>query len=146
MKDIRVIKLNIGAPNSIQTQLRIESARLWNCLVKIHKYCRRRHWQWPSQGSLEKHFKGRFELHSQTIQALIGKFIANIQTTQTNRKNGDTKARYPWRDRKKYQIVMWPLPSIATATDSTSLMAQDARNFPSNSQPICLAAKSWVQS
>ena len=112
MKDVRVVKLNIGSPTTIQTQLRFESARLWNRLVKIHKFCRRRHWQWPSQGSLEKHFKGRFALHSQTIQALIGKFIANVQTTHSNRKSGDTKARYPWRDKKKFQVVMWKAAAI----------------------------------
>ncbi|UKA04655.1 hypothetical protein [Photobacterium damselae] len=42
MKDIRVIKINIGAPTSAQTDLRSESAHLWNRLVKLHKYCRKK--------------------------------------------------------------------------------------------------------
>jgi putative transposase len=66
-----VIKLNIGAPTSHQTMLREESALLWCPMVKLHKYWRKRRWKWPNQGQLEKHFKGRFNLHSQTIQALI---------------------------------------------------------------------------
>lgn len=111
MKDVRVIKI-IGQPTQSQTVLREESARLWNRLVRLHKYCRKRHWRWPTQGMLEKHFKGRFALHSQSIQALIGKFIANIDSTRTKRLEGDKKARYPWRDRKRFQIVMWKASAI----------------------------------
>jgi putative transposase len=107
-----VLKMNIGAPTLQQTTLREEAARLWNRLVKVHKYCRKRHWQWPSQGQLEKHFKGRFALHSQTIQALIGKFAANIDATRTKRKEGDQQARFPWRDRKRFQVVVWKGQSI----------------------------------
>jgi putative transposase len=107
-----VIKINLGDPTAHQTQLRKESARLWCRLVKLHKYCRRRRWKWPTQGQLQKHFKGRFDLHSQTVQALIGKFCANIETTKTNRENGDKSARYPWRDKKRFQIVMWKGQSI----------------------------------
>ncbi|CAH7415043.1 conserved hypothetical protein [Vibrio chagasii] len=112
MKDVRVVKVNIGAPTYAQSELREESARLWNRLVKLHKYCRKRHWGWPSKGNLEKHFKGRFNLHSQSIQALIGKFIANIDSTRTKRKEGDKNARYPWRDKKKFQILMWKASAI----------------------------------
>lgn len=112
MKDVRVVKINIGAPTPAQTELRGESARLWNRLVKLHKYCRKRHWQWPSKGDLEKHFKGRFTLHSQSVQALIQKFCANIDSTRTKRKEGDKSARYPWRDQKKFQIVMWKASAI----------------------------------
>ncbi len=112
MSATTVIKLNIGAPTSQQTLLRKETARLWCRLVKVHKYCRKRHWKWPNQGQLEKHFKGRFVLHSQTIQAIIGKFAANIDSTKTKRKEGDKQARYPWRDRKRFQAVVWKGQSI----------------------------------
>ncbi|WP_217529310.1 hypothetical protein [Vibrio metschnikovii] len=56
---------------------------------------------------MEKHFKGCFSLHYQSVQALIQKFCANIDSTRTKRKEGDKKAQYPWRDQKKFQIVMW---------------------------------------
>ena len=89
MKDFRVIKVNIGTPTRRQTELRVEAGRLWRRLVRLHKYCRRRHWAWPSESQLKQHFKGRFGLHSQTIQALIEKFIANIDSTRTKRSAGD---------------------------------------------------------
>lgn len=112
MSATTVLKINIGAPTAQQTVLRKEAARLWNRLVKVHKYCRKRHWAWPTQGQLERHFKGRFALHSQTIQAIIGKFAANIDSARTKRKEGDQKARYPWRDKKQFQVVVWKGQSI----------------------------------
>lgn len=112
MSATTVLKMNIGAPTSQQTLLREEAARLWCRLVKVHKYCRKRQWKWPNQSQLEKHFKGRFALHSQTIQAIIGKFIANIDSTKTKRNEGDKKARYPWRAKKRFQVVVWKGQSI----------------------------------
>lgn len=102
---VTVAKINIRENTSAQTNARAECARLWNRLVKLHKYIRRRRWGWPSKYNLQAHFKGRFALHSQTIQALIDKFAANIDSTREKRKNGDKKARYPWRDQKRFQIV-----------------------------------------
>jgi len=107
-----VSKFNIGHPTPLQTELRRESARLWNAMVRLHKFIRRRHWKWPFRGDFEKHFKGKYKLHSQTIQALIKKFFANIETTSENRKAGDKKARYPYRDRKHFQIVMYKASAI----------------------------------
>jgi putative transposase len=36
---------------------------LWTRLVKIHRFCRRRHWRWPTESPLKAHFKQRFPLH-----------------------------------------------------------------------------------
>ena len=112
MKLTIVSKINIGKPTSLQTQLREECARLWNDMVRLHKYIRKRQWTWPSAGQYEKHFKGKYSLHSQTTQALIKKFFANIETTSENRKNGDMKARYPYRDQKRFQVVMYKESAI----------------------------------
>ena len=121
METVRVIKVNIGSPSELQVSLREESARLWNSMVKLHKYCRRRHWKWPTKSDLEKHYKGRFNLHSQTIQALIKKFIANIDSTRTKRKDGDKQARYPWRDKKRFQAVMWKASALKRKGNTLSL-------------------------
>ena len=107
-----VSKINIGHPTVLQTQLREESARLWRDMVKLHKYIRKRRWAWPYSGDFEKHFKGKYALHSQTIQALIKKFLANIDTTTEKRRNGDKRARYPYRDKKRFQVVMYKASAI----------------------------------
>lgn len=112
MKTNRVVKVRLQHPDSHQTDARMEAARCWNDMVKLHKYIRKRHWKWPSKNDLQKHFKGKYQLHSQTVQALVDKFIANIETTQTSRKNGDKNARYPWRCKKKFQVAIWKGQSI----------------------------------
>ena len=81
------------------------AAELWTRLVKIHRFGRRRHWSWPTDNQLQAHFKKRFPLHSQAIQATIEKFIANIDATRTKRQNGDKNARYPHRYRRYYNPV-----------------------------------------
>ncbi|MBL8149379.1 MAG: transposase [Blastocatellia bacterium] len=88
------------------TEVRSEAARLWNKMVKLHLYFRKRNKKWPTQAEFEKHFARKFSLHSQTVQALIGKFFANIETTRVNRANGDKKARYPYKE-KTYFNPVW---------------------------------------
>ena len=107
MKHNHVIKIRLPHPDNRQTNARCEAARLWNDVVKLHKYIRKRHWKWPNKGQLEKHFKNKYSLHSQTVQGLIAKFVACIDATRTKRKEGDKKARYPWRCEKRYQTVLW---------------------------------------
>jgi putative transposase len=107
-----VIKINIGTPTLLQTKLREESARLWCDMVKLHKYIRKRHWSWPHKCDYEKHYKGKYALHSQTIQALIKKFFANIEAAIESRNNGHKQARFPWRDQKRFQIVMYKASAI----------------------------------
>jgi hypothetical protein len=108
----RVSKFNVGQPTPLQTELRRESARLWVNMVKLHKFIRKRRWKWPLSGDFEKHFKGKYKLHSQTIQALIKTFFANIETTAENRKAGNKNARYPYRDKKRFQVVMYKASAI----------------------------------
>ena len=78
---------------------------LWTRLVKIHRFCRRRHWPWPTETQLKAHFKRRLLLHSQTIQAIIEKFCATINGVRTKRKHGDKQARYPWRFRRYFNPI-----------------------------------------
>lgn len=86
---------------------RQESARLWNDAVKLHKFLRKKRWGWSSAFDFQKHFKKKgYQLHSQTIQALISKIFSNIDTTRTNRKNGNHRARYPYKN-KKYVNTIW---------------------------------------
>lgn len=56
--------------------------------------------------------KGRFALHSQTIQCVFRTFLANIETTASLRRDGNLKMKYPWRD-KRYYPLMWPAQAMA---------------------------------
>jgi putative transposase len=78
---------------------------LWTRLVKIHRFCRKRHWPWPTEAQRKAHFKRRFPLHSQTVQALIEKFCATIDGVRTKRQHGDKTARYPFRTRRYFNPI-----------------------------------------
>lgn len=89
-------------------QARRSMAALWNDLVRLHKRIRRARWKWPSQGAFDAHFvkrKARYPgLPSACIQQAVRKFFGHLKTTRANRNNG-AKARYPWRDQKRFATV-----------------------------------------
>jgi putative transposase len=100
-----VRKINLKHFPYAYSQVRQETARFWNDLMKLHKYIRKRHWRWPNASQLEKHYKKKsYGIHSQTKQALIAKFLSNVSTTRTNRKNG-RNARYPYKLKKNFNPI-----------------------------------------
>ena len=72
------------------TDARRATGDLWMRLIKIHRFYRRRHRSWPTESQLKAHFKRRFPLHSQTIQAIIEKFCATLDGVRTKSKHGDS--------------------------------------------------------
>jgi len=98
-------------PKEIHKIARMEAGKLWTDIVKLHKYIRKRSmtspdkWKWSNESAFEKHFKGRYNLHSQTIQGIIQKFFANINTALKNRKAGDKKARLTYRYKKYFNVI-----------------------------------------
>ncbi len=81
-------------PKAIHHEVRKETGKLWTDCVKLHKYIRKRShhnpekWKWSNSTTFQKHFKGKYNLHSQTIQGVIQKFFANIETYFSNKKKG----------------------------------------------------------
>lgn len=129
MKYNHVIKVCLGHPDHRQTKARSEAARCWNNMVRLHKYIRKRHWKWPTEKQLKAHCKGRYDLHSQTVQGLVEKFIANIDSTRTKREKGDRNARYPWRSEKKFQVVVWK-PSAIKRNGNRMVLSMGAGRKP----------------
>lgn len=79
-----------------------ESAKVWNTCKDLHKQCRVSRSAWLTLTDLQKHTKGKFELHSQSIQLVCRAFIGNIDSTKENRKHGLKDIKYPWRDKCFY--------------------------------------------
>ena len=63
--------------------LRREAGRCWSEIVVTHVTSRAG--KWLSAADLEKQFKGRYALHSQTVQALAQKLIANVDASRALR-------------------------------------------------------------
>src|SRR5207249_238865 len=54
--------------------------------------------------------KGRFALHSQSVQMIVHAFLANVDTTR-QLKPSHPKMRYPYKT-KRFYPVMWPAQAV----------------------------------
>src|SRR6266581_325115 len=94
----------------------MEAAKVWNLCVQIHKQARISHTRWPGRNELQKATKGRFALHSQSLQMVVHAFLANIDTTKHLRQtHPHMKMRYPYKT-KRYYPVSWPTQAISEET------------------------------
>ena len=91
----------------------IESANCWNYIVRLSNEYYHKHKKWIKRGEIQTLTKGKFSLHSQTIQGISDKFDANRSTISQLRKKGNTKARYPYKT-KKFYIIPFKAKAINT--------------------------------
>jgi putative transposase len=81
--------------------------------MEMHKAARVHHEKWPGRNELQKATKGRFELHSQSIQMIVHAFLANIDTTRQLRQTfPQMRMRYPYKEKKFYPIS-WPMQAVS---------------------------------
>ena len=107
------LKLN-KAQFDLVREKQIECANCWNDIVAISKEYYLENKKWIAKYDIQKIVKGKYNLHSQTIQAITDKFDANRKTISELRKNGDKKAKYPYKTKKFYVI---PLKNSAINTN-----------------------------
>jgi putative transposase len=101
---VRLVPLTMNKERAQQcADLRHEAGRCWNDMVAAHVASR--DGQWLTANDLMHEFKGSYDLHSQSIQALAQKLEANVQGTTERRSKGDD-VEYPYRP-KEYQTVTW---------------------------------------
>ena len=73
MNTVRIYRLTHLSP-ALFKRLRaaqMEGAQVWNYCCEIHKQARATHSKWPGQNDLQQATKGRFALHSQSIQMVV---------------------------------------------------------------------------
>src|SRR5579859_3528234 len=115
---VQVVHLHLNAAQRAHcAALRQEAGRCWTAL--LHAHLASRDGLWLGEAALKAQFKGQFPLHSQTVQALAEKLIANVDTARELRKT-DPTAQYPYRD-KLYQTVVWKQAAIRRAGPSLRL-------------------------
>jgi len=90
-----------------------ETAQCWNAIITMAKEYYDQTRKWISKSDLQKQLKGKFKLHSQTIQALTDKFVANRQATAKLRRLELRKIKYPYR-KKKYMTIPFKQQAIRT--------------------------------
>lgn len=106
---VQIVHLRLNEQQMQQClALRTGAGRCWTDM--LHAQVASRDGKWLSEGELKAAFKGTYQLHSQTVQALAEKLIANVDTARELRKS-DPDAKYPHRD-KQYMTVVWKEAAI----------------------------------
>ena len=98
----------------------IESAKVWNECMESHKQCRITQTSWLNQTQLQKLTKGKYELHSQSVQMVVQAFLANVDSIKANRRAGIKNMKYPWRT-KKFYPVLWAAQSVKYSNEKLTL-------------------------
>ncbi|BAU28430.1 putative transposase [Aneurinibacillus soli] len=79
-----------------------ESARVWNECLQLAKNCYLKYQKWISKSELQKQTKGKFHLHSQSIQAVCHKYLFARDSAHQTIKKGHTTTRYPYKKKNHY--------------------------------------------
>lgn len=106
------VKLNLNKEQfELVREKQMESAKCWNEIVKISREYYNENNMWIHKYEIQKQIAGRFNLQRHNINAITDKFCANRLTISKLRKNGDKKARYPYKE-KKFYIIPFKVSAI----------------------------------
>ena len=115
MQTVRIYRLTHLSPTLFGRlkAAQMERAQVWNCCCKLHKQARTTHSTWPGQNELQQATKGRFALHSQSVQMIVRAFLANIDATrQLRATHPKMRMKYPWKT-KRFYPVHWPAQAVS---------------------------------
>lgn len=91
----------------------MEAARVWNYCCELHKAARSNRARWPNRDDLQRATKGRFKLHSRTVQMIAHQLLDNVETTRKLcREHPGMGVKYPWRT-KGYFTLIWPARAVS---------------------------------
>ena len=113
MERVRIVPLK-SIRNRQSAMIRagqMEAARVWTVCRDAHLAARQEHGKWPNRDDLQKATKGRFCLHSQSVQMVTHAFLANVDTARQLQSHGRTEIRYPHKDKTFYPL-MWPAQAM----------------------------------
>jgi putative transposase len=113
METVYIYQLSNLSPAVIRRirEALMEAARVWTLCRDMHLCARQNRQPWPTRRDLQKATKGKFALHSQTIQMIYNTFLADVDACRKIRLQ-NPKMRYPYKD-KRYYPLMWPAQAVS---------------------------------
>src|SRR5258707_13994140 len=145
---VKIYQLNRLSPTQFRRlrDAQMEAAQVWNGCLALHKAARMEHTCWPGRNELQKATKGRFALHSQSIQMVVHAFLANVETTRQLRQTHPKMCmRYPYKT-KRFYPVSWPAQAVSREQGRVVLPMGKGRTslvlpfeLPENSRACMLA-------
>ena len=113
METVRIYRL-MGLRPGCRARLRtaqVEAAQVWMLCRDLHRSARQQRTPWPGEHDFQQATKGRFALHSQTIQAIFRAFLGTVDSTR-ERRTTNPKIRYPYKDIRFYPLL-WPAQAVS---------------------------------
>ena len=91
---------------AVARALQMEAAKVWNMVCFIHRLIYAAYHIWLGEAAMKDFVKGRFKIHSQSVQAIVELYFECCERTKKLREKGETDWRYPHR-RKYFFTVPW---------------------------------------
>lgn len=113
-----------------------ESARVWNECLQLSKDHYTTHGKWITRSEIQKQTKGRFHLHSQSIQAVCHKYLFARDSAYQAVQKGVKTARYPYKTKKHYN-TKWAKDGFKVA-DSGTIELSKGNHQGRREEPIVL--------
>lgn len=85
-------------------EAQMECARCWNEVVKIANEYYQKERKWISKYDIQSLIAGKFNLQRHNLNAITDKYAANRKTISELRKQGNKKARYPYKEKRFFCI------------------------------------------
>ncbi len=96
-----------------------EAGAVYTACMQAHRIARQMRSPWPAYSDLHHLTKGRHpDLCAQSVQATCRAFDGTINSTRANRTAGNTRMRYPWKERR-YQPIRWPAQALQRKRNGT---------------------------
>lgn len=115
MNTVRIYRLTHLSPTLFGRlkAAQMEAAQVWNSCRELHLQARQSHSTWPGRNDLQQATKGRFALHSQSVQMIAHAFVATIDATrQLRATHPKMRMKYPWKT-KRFYPVHWPAQAVS---------------------------------
>jgi putative transposase len=116
--ETRVIQRPTDLGKRLQTEIRdaqLEAGKCWTEITVVHTDARQKRVKWPTRGDLQKLTKGKYRLHSQTVQMICHQLLANVDATSERRRTepGCRRwLRYPYKE-KRFFALSWPAQAVS---------------------------------
>ena len=100
-----------------------ESAHIWNTVKNFFwrtdpSQAQDKKGIWLSESSLKRYITGRFNLHSQSVQAVVEKFYDNLSTAHILRKENQN-IRYPYKNKDWFCIHIFVFLTVDCQKNKT---------------------------
>ncbi|WP_461567866.1 nuclease/transposase family protein [Thermincola ferriacetica] len=104
------LRLNLKQ-NVLARNLQMEAVKVWNATCNIHRTIYGRYGYWLNEGAIKALLKGKYGIHSQSVQAVVETYFECCERTRELHEQGNTDWKYPYH-RKRFFTVTWKKPGI----------------------------------